>query len=246
MKLTKIPYKSHPLAEYFRTVKSPSGKNPFIIHKGKLIPDTQFIIEYLITQYPQESDLDAGLSPEQLAQSHLIRKMLEESTYFVMLRQRWLDDKNWEITKHDFFRPPLVPTVMIPLISWGARRKTYDNCWGQGIGRHPEENYRKIGMQDFDALANILGDKSFIMGDKPTSVDAVAYSFVVHCVWVPFDDSLKDYVLKNHKNLLEYAERMHQLCFPELVPECKPKLEKPVVVEQQQQQEQDKSLKSTD
>jgi len=223
LRLTKIPYKLHEMPEYINTMKSPTGKTPFMVYKGKLVPDSQCGIEYLKTQFPKESDLDAGLSPLQLAQSHSFRKMLEESTYFVVLRQRWMEEKNWAIVRREYFGA-LIPAPLFRLVTWSIRRSVVASCWGQGIGRHTEEYYQKIGMQDSDALSNFLGNKKFIMGgDKPTSLDAVVYAFVIHCVWVPFDNPVRDHILKNHKNLLEYIDRMQQLCFPELVPEYKPK-----------------------
>jgi len=39
-----------------------------------------------------------------------------------------------------------------------------------GIGRHSSEEIQKIGCDDVQAISDFLGDKPFMMGDKPTLV----------------------------------------------------------------------------
>lgn len=44
---------------------------------------------------------------------------------------------------------------------------------GHGIGRHSSDEVQKIGCDDVQAISDFLGDKPFIMGEKPTIVSAI-------------------------------------------------------------------------
>ena len=45
----------------------------------------------------------------------------------------------------------------------------------QGLGRHSNEEIYKIGCDDIRAIAQYLGDKNFMFGDKPVLVSLVLY-----------------------------------------------------------------------
>jgi len=184
--------------------------------------DSQLVIQFLTKEFEKQTDLDSWLTPEQHGVAHAVRKMLEESTYFVFLRQRFEDEKSWEILKKETFAG--VPALLAPVISWKVRRNILASLWGQGIGRYPKDDYWQIAAKDLDAVSAILGKNKFIMGDKPCSIDATVYSFVIHSIWVPFEfHPLIIYCRSHNQNLIDYAERMQTLYFPDLVPECKPK-----------------------
>ncbi|MBA2350336.1 MAG: glutathione S-transferase C-terminal domain-containing protein [Burkholderiales bacterium] len=78
---------------------------------------------------------------------------------------------------------------------------------GHGMGRHTSDEIYAIGKADIGALADLLGDRPFVMGAEPTSVDAVAYAFLANLIWVPLDTPLKRYAL-SRPNLEAYCQRM--------------------------------------
>ena len=85
LRLAGVPYKVR------RTMpnKAPRGKLPYIEDKGRIIPDSGEIIEYLKATYGDP--LDSGLTHEQRALGHLVRRTLEGSLFFVLAYSRWQD-----------------------------------------------------------------------------------------------------------------------------------------------------------
>ncbi len=62
-------------------------------------------------------------------------------------------------------------------------------------------------MEDVDAVAAFLGNKDFFMGDRATSIDAVAYGFLANVLRVDLDHPVRRRALE-HPNLSAYCERM--------------------------------------
>jgi glutathione S-transferase len=88
-----------------------------------------------------------------------------------------------------------------------ARRGLIKELHGHGMGRHTPEEIYAIGKRDISALADFLGNKPYMMGNEPCSLDASAYAFFANLVWVPVDSPLKQHAEK-YPQLKVYCERM--------------------------------------
>jgi glutathione S-transferase len=64
-----------------------------------------------------------------------------------------------------------------------------------------------IAKSDVAALASVLDERAFVLGDKPRSVDATVYGFLSNIIDVPMTTSLSEAV-RSFPNLVAYAERM--------------------------------------
>ncbi len=192
--------------------KGPKGKFPAIELDGRMIGDSE-LIRYELER-SSGIDFDAGLTTEQRAVSHAMTRMIEERLYWVIVYSRWMVDKTFEAVKVAFFNemPPIVRTIL-PIV---ARRQVRGNLHGHGMGRHSYDEIMAFGARDINALADWLGDKPFMMGDEPTSLDATASAHIDNII-VPEHDlgPLKGNV-ERHENLVAYAERCRARWFPDL------------------------------
>jgi len=183
--------------------KAPKGKLPFITDEGQKIADSTFIIEYLKEQYGDP--LDIGLNDKDKAISLAFQRMIEENLYWCVIHARWQDAHNWpKLKKALFSRMPFPLRVIIPPV---ARKMAIGALKGQGMGRHSLAEVSQIAIRDIAAIATFLGDKAFIMGDKPSSLDATVYAFISTMTGDPVQSEFKDFALKQ-KNLVDYCERM--------------------------------------
>ncbi len=199
LKLAGLPYQVH------RTMsnKAPRGKLPYIIDQGQVIPDSGEIVAYLEAAYGNR--LDGGLSDQDKALAHLIRRTIEESLFFVMVYSRWVDPIGLEALRQAFFaRLPLpIRLIVPPLMLRRIRRMLH----GQGYGRLPPDKIYAQGAADLQTLLTILGDKPFLLGDRPTSVDASLYGFLVNILRVPMETGLKQ-AAQALPGLTAYIERV--------------------------------------
>lgn len=200
LRMAKIPFK---IAEPNLLV-APKGKIPYVKDgDGPAIGDSGLIIDYLASKYGDQ--LDGGMTPLEVAQAHAVRRMLEESTYFGLAWLRWSDPRAMPFLV-EYFRavmPPVVGSVIPHVI----RRSMLKITKAQGVSRHSRDEVLKLVFADFRSLSALLGDRAFLMGADPRSVDATVYGFLNGVLGVPWESELKQQV-SSHGNLVAYADRM--------------------------------------
>lgn len=191
---------------------APKGKMPSVRVDGALMGDSQLIIEHL--ERTRGASLDAHLSPAQAATSRLIRRTLEEGTYFALVPARWLTDAGFAVVRAHYFND--LPTPIRQIFPWIARSGVRSSMQKQGSGRHPMPVLVDIGAADLRAIATILGDQPYLFGDAPTLADCVLYAFwstMVETVAMPWAN-LRDEL----PNLAAHHDRIRARWFPELAP----------------------------
>ena len=152
---------------------SPKGKVPYVRDGDAWIGDSQLVIRHL--EATRGVSLDRHLSPAAAARAHLVRRTIEEGTYFSGLWLRWGRDDAWPVQRDTFaaFMPPVVRWVLPGIL----RRRMRGVLVAQGTGRHEPEVIESLAKADFDAFAAALGDDPFFGGDRPCTTDLVLYAF---------------------------------------------------------------------
>ena len=203
LRMAGLPYEC-PHGADFR--KSPKGKLPYIMDSGaggKVVADSTFIIDYLKATYGDK--LDAHLSPAQRALGVLIQRTFEESLYWTVVHCRWIEEAGFaKVDEAVFGRMKFPLRQIIPML---GRRGLRKQLHAQGTGRHSRDEIFAIGCRDISALAEILGDKAFFLGDEPSSIDASAYAFLANLLWVPVDLPIRAHA-QTFANLETYCQRM--------------------------------------
>ncbi|MET1256740.1 glutathione S-transferase family protein [Aliikangiella maris] len=185
--------------------RAPKGKLPFIKDNNKTVADSQFILEYLESYY--DVQLDAHLTDEQKATAYLITKSLDENLYFILVYSRWYCEKTWPQVKQAFFgKFPFPIKQILPNVARKGVLKTLHN---QGISRHSRNEIEHITARSFQALADLIGEKPFIFGDKPCSLDATVYAFLAEFILAELDNSFNS-LAKQHQGLVKYCQRFQQ------------------------------------
>jgi glutathione S-transferase len=190
---------------------APKGKIPYVRIGDELMGDSQIIIERI--ESLRDEKMDAWLTDEQRAIGHATRRMLEEGLYFVVMTARWSSPWTSTIQREAFTK--VLPAALrwaFPLIVRDVKKKLAQ----QGTGKHTHEEALALGVADLAALSTLLGDKRYLFGDRPCTVDASAFAFISGAAAFPGDSSLRSFV-RAKKNLMEYEARMKAELFPELV-----------------------------
>ena len=147
--------------------KGPKGKNPWVELDGERIGDSELIIDLLKDRHA--IDLDEGLSSDQLATGHAWRRTFEEHYHQVL---------EWELFFHPagaaWMRKSLasqMPAVLAGPVFTVMRSQFRKQLYARGIARHEPDIIAHKGRADLDALAAFLGDRPFLLTDRPTSAD---------------------------------------------------------------------------
>jgi glutathione S-transferase len=185
--------------------KAPKKKLPYIEDGTQIVADSGIIVDYLKQTYGDK--LGENLSAAETAVAHALRRLFEESLYWVALYSRWIEESIWLETRQLFFGA--MPPVMRDIVAGKIRRELRRALYAQGTGRHSRNEIYEIGKADLTAVSAWLEEKPFFMGSTPTSVDAIAYSFLANIIVPPLKSPLKDHAV-SLPNLSAYCERMKE------------------------------------
>lgn len=188
--------------------KGPKGKNPWIELDGERIGDSEFIIDLLKRRHGV--DLDEGLTPEQIALGHAWRRTFEEHFHQVL---------EWEL----FFQPAAAAWIQSSLrsqmpaaLAWPVfflmQRQFGRQLYARGIARHPPEVIAQKGRSDLDALSAFLGERQFLLTDRPTSADTAVFGLVAPMVYWPMQTPVAAHA-RALPNVKAYCDRMRERCF---------------------------------
>jgi glutathione S-transferase len=84
----------------------------------------------------------------------------------------------------------------------------------QGFGRHTPAEQDKLAIADVQALAILVGDKPYLMGDRPCGADAAVFAFVEGILTPVFETAIRTEAEK-HQNLVRYRDRILRQYFPD-------------------------------
>jgi glutathione S-transferase len=206
LRLADLPYRIEPLHD---PADAPKGKGPFIEDGGRRIGDSALIIEHL--RQSRGVDPDAGLTPAERGLGRAVGLMLEEHLYFAMLHGRWVEDAGWPLVRDSFLGD--LPAAAQDVV----RRHVRDRIVAQGMGVHSREEIHALGVADIAALAAILGERAFLLGERPRTADCATFGFVHNLLCPRFDTPLRR-AAEGHANLVAYERRMRERLFPDFRP----------------------------
>jgi hypothetical protein len=135
----------------------------------------------------------------------MIRRTLDD-LYWVMSYSRWKDPQFWPLFRDAMLgaHPSLTVSGMEAAQKYNFERYRY-----QGIGRYEPEDVYTRGIADLSAVASLIGERGFLFGPQPTSIDAGIYGFVANIYFYKIDTPLKQFVAF-HRNLVRHCDAIHE------------------------------------
>jgi len=190
--------------------KAPKGKLPYITDDGEIIADSTLIRLHIERKYG--FDFDAGLSRRDRGIAWALEKMCEDHLYWPGLHARWMEDANFNKGPRRFFDS--APAPLRPFVVAMVRRQVRRNLWGHGMGRHTTAEMDALAARDIDAIADVLADTAYLMGERPCGADATIFPMMAHALCPLFDTAIRTRA-EQHPNLVAYTDRLMTQYFPE-------------------------------
>ncbi|XP_006000285.1 failed axon connections homolog [Latimeria chalumnae] len=206
LRMVDLPYQN-----YFDGKLSPQGKMPWIEYNHEKVSGTEFIIDFL--EEKLGVNLNKNLDPHEKAVSRAITKMVEEHFYWTIAYCQWIDNLQ-ETKKMLSLSGPfsdLLRWLLCHLTKGIVKREMY----GHGIGRFSDEEIYALMEKDMRSLAVLLGDKKYILGPKPSTVDAAVFGHLALAMWT-LPGTRPERLIKGELiNLAMYCERIRRKFWPE-------------------------------
>jgi len=187
----------------FDAKEAPRGQLPYIDDDGQHVGDSDTIIAYLIAKY--RLAIDSALTDAQRTTDLMIRRTLDD-LYWVMSYSRWKDPHFWPL-----FRDAMLRTH--PSLTLGgmdaAQKYNFERYRYQGIGRYEPPDVYKRGIADLTAVASLIGERGYVFGPQPSSIDAGIYGFVANIYFYEIDTPLRQFVA-SHPDLVRHCNAIHE------------------------------------
>ena len=189
---------------------SPKGQLPFIEDEGVAVADSTFIRAHIERKFG--FDFDDGLDRAERAQAWAFERMIEHHLYWALVGARWVDAENFAKGPAHFFDG--APQHRREKLREDAQFRVAENYLLSGLGRHAPDDDVELALRSIFALSVQLGDKSFMMGDKPCGVDATAFG-ALSGILTPFFESKLRAKVEQFDNLTAYVDRLMLQYYPE-------------------------------
>ncbi|KAL3098661.1 hypothetical protein niasHS_000448 [Heterodera schachtii] len=197
------------------TKASAKGQIPFIELNGRQFADSNLIIDHLRNHF--KVSIDSRLSTHERALGRAFTILIEESLFRCLQYDHsidfgWLATENgWAVHMSGFQK------FLFQKIKLKKFQGFYKSVlMAQGYGRHSETEVEEIAKKDLIALSTLLGDKNFLFGEFPTTLDATLFGHLVQFTDTPLHSkAIKPMLEKNVPNLLAFVKRMKQRFWPD-------------------------------
>lgn len=205
LRMVGLPYRTRPGDPR----KNPKGKIPWIVDDGKMVSDSSDILDYLKQKYGDT--VDVGLDAEQRALALVVKRAVEEHLYWALVYGRWVEPSGWQHTRA-FFLPLLPKMIGGVLLDKVIRKDVVKALYHHGLGRHAREDIYRRGVEDAEAVATLLGDKEYMLGERPASIDCTLFAFTSGMLMHPAENPIKQ-AMAARANLVAYNDRMYRRYF---------------------------------
>ena len=189
---------------------SPKGQLPYIDDSGERIADSHFIRAHIERKYGV--DLDEGLDAAERAQAWAVERMLENHFNSATGYARWIIRENFDIGPAHFFDN--VPEPMRAQRREDVRNSVANRLFEVGIARHTPDEIVELGDRSLMALSALLADKPYLMGERPSGVDATMFGALAG-ILTPFFESALRRRAESYPNLVAYTDRLMRQYYPE-------------------------------
>lgn len=196
----------------FKKPFSKKGKTPWITYNGEEIADSQIIQEYLSEKHG--INFSSHLTPEEKAVARGMRAILEDHFYYAFCLDQWV----YNDVKHvlNYFAPLPIPKIFVPLVLNKWKRNMTRDCIGQGMGRHTQAEVERMGREDLQSVSIFLGEKPYMMGDKPTELDCLVFGMTVMSFYTaPPTCPYYKAVAEDFPNLKRHLDRIKEEYWPD-------------------------------
>ncbi|KAI1704640.1 outer mitochondrial membrane transport complex protein domain-containing protein [Ditylenchus destructor] len=165
LRMAKVPYKN--VNNNLKRMSS-KGQIPFVEVNGREIADSNHIMDELKKLF--DLDIDKNLSDRDGADMMAYHSLIEDTLrwqdwYFRTKDARYILEADgqpqWNFVTGLFVKYWMMPRFM---------KEYQGRCVAQGVGRETPEEVTEGAKRNLKAVSNFIGEKHYILGDKPTSV----------------------------------------------------------------------------
>ncbi|KAL7071095.1 hypothetical protein ACQ4LE_010013 [Meloidogyne hapla] len=193
---------------------SAKGQIPFIELNGRQFADSNQIIEHLRNHF--KLSIDTKLNSLERAHLRAYTILIEESLFRCSQYYRSLDF-GWLFTEKGMLSHAKgLKKVLAQKFGAKKLQKALKNTVHvQGYGRHSPLEIDEIAKKDLIALSTLLGDKAFLFGSTPSTLDATLFGLLAQFTDTPSPQTIMSLLEKSTPNLLSFVQLIKRRYWPD-------------------------------
>jgi glutathione S-transferase len=149
---------------------NPRGTLPALRYDGHLLVDSTEIVRFLDEKQPDPPLVPRD--PRARAEAHVFEEWADESLYYHVLRERWLDDESFARLRAQALRG--MAAVSAKVVRRSIRRKLE----AHGLGRLTAVDARIELRRALDALSDLVTERPFLVGAESSNADVAAFAMI--------------------------------------------------------------------
>jgi glutathione S-transferase len=107
---------------------------------------------------------------------------------------------------------PQMPAALAAPVFSLIRSQFRKQLYAREIARHDPDIITRKGRADLNALSGFLGERPFLLTDRPTSADTAVFGLLAPTVYWSMETPVAMYA-RSLPNLKAYCDRMRERCF---------------------------------
>ncbi|PAV87405.1 hypothetical protein WR25_14211 [Diploscapter pachys] len=194
-------------------LRSKYGLLPFIELNGKQYADSQ-LIDFVLRDHFQLDKLQYSSKYEE-GVARAVDRLVDSFTFGMLINFKVMDDPS-QFSKMLLgmmkLPAPLsaVAGCIVPCVMKSKVKKRVD----ASVGPFSRDEYLMLFRKDMAALVNILGDKKFLFGDRPTSADCTVFGQIATVYYLPYEVVVQKIIREEFKPIHDYLERFKKEVYP--------------------------------
>jgi len=105
-----------------------------------------------------------------------------------------------------------MPPVLGPVVYRMLRSHFGRQLYARDIARHAPDVIEGKGRSDVDALSTFLGERPFLLADRPTAADCAVFGLLAPMIYWTIVTPVARHA-RSLPNLAAYCDRMRARCF---------------------------------
>lgn len=157
--------------------------------------------------------LNEDLSAREAAVLRLATATLECQTESCLMHHRWVDQgREWRQTSEDFKGINVFRNMFLQS---RVHKRIRSRLEAVGLGAVASDKVLCVLVRDLQALSVLLGDKNYLFGNRPSSLDCLCFGLVSNLVYCSVETNLRNIIMTNFSNLFDHCERIKTTYWPD-------------------------------
>ncbi|KAI8614043.1 hypothetical protein BC830DRAFT_1065935 [Chytriomyces sp. MP71] len=193
----------------------PRGKMPALHWNGRVLTDSQAILDVLAKERVINRHPDSWLNAESRAAANFFRNTIEHLAYHLFTHERWIDQ--WSLTKETYWPATSTPWFFRFVIADMFVQPDVVSNLSKITGCYSNLEREALVEGVWEDAAALLGNKKYFLSETElSSADYSAFGLLFNILAYKKLNPKSYKAVARHANLVKFVERVKERLYPDV------------------------------